>query len=735
VIVAAAYLRPLVFGDTFALRDQLTWTLPARAHLHDALAHGRLPEWWDAVGLGIPFAGNPGYGVCYPPAWIVALVPSAFGSDLLLIAHVAWLALGTAALARRLGADRAGGVVAGVAAALSGYVASVMVDGIPVLILAWTPWVVWGVDRLALADGRRARATAALQLSALWAAQILSGVPGVVDTALLAVGWTLVRAERRLPTLAWLAGSVVAALPLAMVSLLPALHLLGPSERAGGLPFADATVWSLHPLRLAELAWPRLPLPDESDGRHLERTWAVSVYLGAPVVALAGYAIARGERHARAFALVAAALLVLALGRYTPLYALYRTIVLPERLLRYPEKHVSGVVIVTAVLAGVGFTRAFAVERCRRLVVVLAVAALALAAGHAFGASLACVVVAVALVVRRPSLALCAIALHLCAEGWIAQPLVPRQAVTRVPALLEPIAGAATVPRPRIYRLPGLAPRSNAETPVEASVAQRDTGLENGGASFGFAHVPGYEPALEARWHAVWDAGAATGARVLERFDVQWVILPSALAARTPFVPRAELGGVVLAENQRRRPRAFVAARWRFAGDDEARAALFDPAHADELQLAGSGPPPSASGLPSTGGGEVTPCAIRATRPEALELDCRAASDGYAVLLDAFADGWTATVDGAATPIVRADLVARAVPLRAGAHTIAMRYRTPGLRAGALVSLVSWLLLLALLLRYGTSGSVSSSSDRPSASTPRNQATAAPPSINSAPNA
>ncbi|HEY2746507.1 MAG TPA: YfhO family protein, partial [Polyangia bacterium] len=57
------------------------------------------------------------------------------------------------------------------------------------------------------------------------------------------------------------------------------------------------------------------------------------------------------------------------------------------------------------------------------------------------------------------------------------------------------------------------------------------------------------------------------------------------------------------------------------------------------------------------------------------------------------AAGWSATVDGAPAPIVRADEVARAVAIPAGAHTVAMRYRTPGLRAGALVSLLAWIAL------------------------------------------
>jgi hypothetical protein len=220
--------------------------------------------------------------------------------------------------------------------------------------------------------------------------------------------------------------------------------------------------------------------------------------------------------------------------------------------------------------------------------------------------------------------------------------------------------------------------------------------MPDAGLPFGIAHIPGYEPALEARWHQVWDAGVNAGALLLERFDVQWVVLPTVQAARAGFVPRAELGGLALAENPRRRPRAFVATRWRFVGDDEARAALFDGMHKDEVELASSGAPPTV--VQMQGGEAPVPCTISSPRPEAVDLACRAPSAGYAVLLDAWSAGWSATVDGKPAPILRADVVARAVPVGAGEHVVAFRYRTPGLRAGAVVSLGAWLALLGLAM-------------------------------------
>jgi uncharacterized membrane protein YfhO len=63
-------------------------------------------------------------------------------------------------------------------------------------------------------------------------------------------------------------------------------------------------------------------------------------------------------------------------------------------------------------------------------------------------------------------------------------------------------------------------------------------------------------------------------------------------------------------------------------------------------------------------------------------------------LLDAYAPGWSATVDGKSAPIERVDLLARAVWIDEGRHRIEMTYRTPGLRLGSAVAALAWLNLL-----------------------------------------
>jgi len=54
----------------------------------------------------------------------------------------------------------------------------------------------------------------------------------------------------------------------------------------------------------------------------------------------------------------------------------------------------------------------------------------------------------------------------------------------------------------------------------------------------------------------------------------------------------------------------------------------------------------------------------------------------YLLLADIYHPDWRATVDGAETPIRRADFAFRALYLRAGTHEVAMRFEPP--TAGAL---------------------------------------------------
>jgi uncharacterized membrane protein YfhO len=92
------------------------------------------------------------------------------------------------------------------------------------------------------------------------------------------------------------------------------------------------------------------------------------------------------------------------------------------------------------------------------------------------------------------------------------------------------------------------------------------------------------------------------------------------------------------------------------------------------------------------------PIAPAAWSSTAVRFDVDRPTPTLLVMMDAFAEGWHATVDGRPTPILRANAVGRAVAVPAGAHRVEFSFDVPVFRWAARGPLVGWLLVLALLV-------------------------------------
>jgi hypothetical protein len=316
----------------------------------------------------------------------------------------------------------------------------------------------------------------------------------------------------------------------------------------------------------------------------------------------------------------------------------------------------------------------------------------ALAGGLAIGWALAGVGLAIAFAwLLRSEERWRAAAAALVAAGVLGPPAfrawrggTPRAEIERPPALVVGLGEAPEV-RPRIA------------WPDRTSRPYRD-GPPDTAARFGYAYLPGTDGELT----RLWRASSGAGERLLDLFDVEYLLVPASVAtpAALEVVGAAGRGDWVLARNPERRPRAFVAPAWSWHRDPDALARELFPAAPDQrshaalgtVRLIGSG----AGSPPATGPQPAPACRIDAPRPEAVDLTCRSPSGGYAVLLDRHAPGWTATVDGREVAIERADLLARAVKVGPGEHHIRFRYRAPGLRLSLAVSGLAWLVLLGL---------------------------------------
>jgi hypothetical protein len=102
---------------------------------------------------------------------------------------------------------------------------------------------------------------------------------------------------------------------------------------------------------------------------------------------------------------------------------------------------------------------------------------------------------------------------------------------------------------------------------------------------------------------------------------------------------------------------------------------------------------PAADGfLGMPGGGGAT---IAADRGEEVRVTVRADAPGFRFLSDQDYPGGSATVNGVATPIQRANYAFRLVRVPAGTSEVVFRYAPRSLRWGALISLATLVGLVA----------------------------------------
>ena len=156
-------------------------------------------------------------------------------------------------------------------------------------------------------------------------------------------------------------------------------------------------------------------------------------------------------------------------------------------------------------------------------------------------------------------------------------------------------------------------------------------------------------------------------------------------------------------ENLNVMERATLVSRTRLARSreealDRIAAADFDPRTEvvlEDPQAAAPAPDAPEMGAVAADAGTVR---IDGYEPERITLTADVAPGGaWLVLSEVFFPGWTATVDGAAAPIVRADGVFRALRLEGGHHAVVFRYVPRSFHDGLRLSGLGLVALLALV--------------------------------------
>ncbi len=703
-IVLVIHAPIVLGGQTWDDVRYHTEVAPPRIAAADAVLHGELPTWWNGTGLGVPLLGEPSHGAAYPIGWLAA-TPHAL--DLLAILHVLWCALGVFVWARRMRASDVGALAGGVLVAASGVIASAAIRGaLPAL--AHLPWIAFVASRLSTSIAPRARVRWTVSLA------ILIGLVGLAgQLAVLAQAIALALLAGRRPSRLTAVG-VLAGLAIASVQWLPAALAIGDG--------AGATVHGIPIARVIELV---VPIGHEASG------WFPSVFVGAPLLALASLSAPR-----RRFAILAGVLALLALvagrGGGWPAW------------LGAPELHLAALALVAAPHAAVGFDVIARGER--RSWLALAAAAVASALGLAGVAVLrthadATAIDAIdrALIGAALGLACCAIATVI---AWRARPALPRvrgvdlRALVLVALVVAPSVGAlplavprtgrAIVDEPPAWAASALAPgeltlvddqpvhdarpvrvfrpvttfsggtRARPEALADALATLAGTSA----AKWGIASARSDDPARPAVHDRVWLAAASAGGQLLDRYGIALAVLPASMAGNRGLQGVARRGDLALVRYPASPPAALVR-EWIFVPDvATALARLFPPG-------AGRGLGSGLVVLAGTGAenqdepGPAQPCTIDRWSGAAIDLHCASDRPAYAVVSSSPARGWSVSVDGRASPWLVADVLRRAVAVGAGEHQIAWRYWPPGLTIALVLAALGSMGLLALWLVHG----------------------------------
>jgi hypothetical protein len=655
------WLAPALFArQAPSFRDQGDFFYPLKLYTVDRLLARDVPLWNPLSGGGEPWLANAQSGVFYPPTWLFALPSPALSAALFLLVHFALGAWGAYRFLQGEGATAPAALTGAALFVGSGFAASLSAYWNHFGAFMYLP----AVASLARGGLRSRRSVAGL--AALVGFQAMAGSPEMSGATLvlagllslfprppLRTGWA--PPPRWRPAANAVSGALLG-LALAGWVLVPMGELALRSDRREPLPVSERESGAVGPAAIASL----VRIGGDSGTAYL-----ASLSLGPLGLALAAVAFAEKQRRPLAILLLAVAAAGAVAAAAGPPGAWIRSLPPLDRL-RYPAKALSLTFFALPMLAGLGCdTIRFSTSGRHRPGT--AAAWLAAAGVTVFAA--------------------------LSGRGLFS--FAPEAEIRRPPESPGPLAhlpGRVLTPPMRDVARWVL---QDGRFDTAALRRQRQvylgyTNLLNGVSTVRTAApLPSWEEravadAMDSSESPVRSAGAA-GARMLVT-----TFPPPEMGShkageiyRAPINPyRARLSFVSAFEVEPDARRAWQRVA-RGESDASARV-LLDRAPSPPLPAPGPARPSLVARL-----GE--------DRPERVAADMTSDSAGLLVLADLHYPGWSAEVDGRPAEMLRADGLFRAVALPAGSHRVVFRYRPVSVLAGAALSALAAVGILALL--------------------------------------
>lgn len=365
VLVSGAEMAPGLGGEVAGYDDARTQWYPWRAYAAKWMGDGVLPLWNPYILCGTPFLGNVQSALFYPPNALFLLMPVHLAARASVLLHVTLSLIFMYLLAKALGSGRAGAAIA----------AMVFTFGAAQLLrvpaghwgvtcaIPWMPLVFLCV----IAILRRPGVGVIVCGSVVVAMQVLSGAPQYVFVTGFAAGvFVLIQSVgdgrswgERLRRWCGVGVMFTVGAAIAGVQLVPGIEAAMHGARSLPMRQEWIRVFSLAPESLLTFFVPGFFGGVQGVpwwGRWLP--WEMNAYVGVVCLALAGLgAFSRTrQRTGLRWAILAALMLVFALGRHTPVMGFLAWCLPVGGMFRGAAKFLLPCQLALAVLAAMGVT-------------------------------------------------------------------------------------------------------------------------------------------------------------------------------------------------------------------------------------------------------------------------------------------------------------------------------------------------------------------------------------------
>lgn len=348
---------------------------------------GSPPLWNPYSGMGAPLMANYQTAFFYPPNWLLALLAAGFstagiawGETLLVMLHIIWAGWGMVYLVRAMGGHSFAQAVSGMAFSLSGYVVARSSFLSINSAVAWMPWLIAFTFLCARSTDQK-RLKYRIFLILCMAMQLLSGHAQTTwYTFLLSGGlsffwgWKNARWNGALRQAAGFIFCGMVACFISAIQLLPTAEYLLNSQRADQVDFDYAMNYSFWPWRILTILVPNL-FGTPGQGNYwvtADAYWEDAIYVGLIPFILSFKTIISQPRHSpkgkpnlpledRSLMVllwvILGVSLLLALGRYTPIFPFLYRFVPTFNMFQAPTRFSIWYVWGISLLAAVGAER------------------------------------------------------------------------------------------------------------------------------------------------------------------------------------------------------------------------------------------------------------------------------------------------------------------------------------------------------------------------------------------